>query len=239
MERRGSLLPRPGIPRPSIRRVVYHRSVSDNPPQCLTTPERPTAVRNHSSPGWGEGIPRSDGETPSPATPQRKRSLKFRLPRPRNDSAASSQAPSSPSPLIHAHLPSSRSLTSLQLLRSYGYISTGMIRDESVPFEVMLAGGDHSPPTNSPWLQDELPPFDMQSKASKDSLYTVFHHPIPISPRIMIEDMSDDSTVTESESESELSSLSFDWPMPPKRNVIVVGNTAEVWIQPEVEVRFS
>ncbi|KAG8897885.1 hypothetical protein FRB99_007859 [Tulasnella sp. 403] len=69
-------------------------------------------------------------------------------------------ATSQEKPLLSAEVTRSKSLTPVQVLRSYGYIGAGMVRDESIPFDSSESAG--SIPDIS-----ECPPFPPRASKQK------------------------------------------------------------------------
>lgn len=203
---------------------------------------------------------------------------------------------------------SSKSLTPLQILRSTGYLSAGMIRDEAPPMEVALSSSsstsgrsgsrteysEPSPTTCSTvpgsaeeskgfrtanrnsLLHEEAAPFDM---ATTDSMWfqpiekkttnnnessrtrqapTRKPPPLPINsnlalpesrpvlvlpgtpgggPRSGLSEVESDYDADSDSIGSALDELSGQWPLPPRRSLIIVGHRGELWTSPNSEVR--
>lgn len=135
-----------------------------------------------------------------------------------------------------------------------------------MPFEIFVTGNsfeDHSPLLATPskstlLLRDEEAPFDLETQ---ESMYSLFTHvglgvgekdksptkseyvPSPPPPlrskyrpvswqpprKVDIAEVSGKDPVV-----VEFNKLQ--WPLPPRRCLIITGNTGEVWIEPDVEV---
>ncbi|KAG9051275.1 hypothetical protein FS837_009541 [Tulasnella sp. UAMH 9824] len=200
---------------------------------------------------------------------------------------------------------SSKSLTPLQILRSTGFLSAGMIRDEAPPMEVILSSSsstsgrsgsrteysEPSPTTCSAdpgsaeeskgfkmakrnsLLHQEAAPFDMtatdsmwfqplEKKATNNNepsrtrqAPTRKPPPLPINSNLALPESrpvlvlpgspggGPRSGLSEAETDdadsdnigSALDELSGQWPLPPRRSLIIVGHRGELWTSPNSE----
>ncbi len=154
-------------------------------------------------------------------------------------------------------IPSADSVASIQIPCGFDYgFGCGMIRDESVPISVLLAESDPSTPTLSygsghsmgstalssvseQFLQDEIAPFEI---GTGESTWSLFQPAATSMRRIQLPPSSYSPnrklTITETPTSSEENGVegSIDWPLPPKRRLVIMGHTGEIFVEPDVEV---